>query len=151
MTIRLENKTTYDCHNPRHYNGQIEAVVMPKARKWLRVNRQGITRIVIELNKVVIKIPNFFYQWDHFLKGIIANINENRIWKWHPHRQLLCPVIWCSWGGWILIMRKVKILTDEEFIEHVDIHAYTEAGFDGDDKSDNYGWLEGKVVKIDYG
>ena len=117
----------------------------------MKCNRSGITRIVFELKNIVIKIPNFFYQWDHFLKGLIANINESGVWQWHPHKELLCPVVWCSWGGWILIMRKAKILTDKEFVEHVDIHAYTEAGFDGDDKSDNYGWFEGRIVKIDYG
>lgn len=28
---------------------------------------------------------------------------------------------------------------------------WIEAGFGGDDKADNYGYLNGKIVKVDYG
>ena len=79
----------------------------------IKINRKGVTRIVLEFKSVVIKIPNFTCQWSHFLKGIIGNIEESRTWKWNSGKfekgtsHLLCPVKWCSVGGWILIMEAV--------------------------------------------
>ena len=116
------------------------------------INQKGVTRIVLEFENTVVKIPNFRYCWDHFLRGILANISEHKRWRFcKKDRHLLCPVLWCSWGGWILVMKKARVLTDREFIEHVDIGLYSKAGLDGDDTSDNYGWLDNRCVKIDYG
>lgn len=113
----------------------------------MKINRNGITRIVIELERIVIKIPNFLYQWDHFLVGLLSNIREYRTWNYSENKHLLCPVIWCSWGGWILIMQKAEGVSWGE----INLRIFTEAGLDGDDKEDNYGLINGRVVKIDYG
>ena len=121
----------------------------------MKLNRNGITRLVIELKRVVIKIPNFTYSWQHFLKGLIANIHENQTWnvvnKYNPEiTHLLCPVLWCSWGGWILIMKKVdRCLKDEEY-DQWDISEHKKY-FEGDDTVSNYGVLDNRLVKIDYG
>lgn len=117
----------------------------------------GCTRIVLILKKIVIKIPNFTYSWENFLKGLIANITERNSWEYanipdsynYRYRDLLCPIIWSSWGAWIVIMKRARVLTDEEYLStNLKIHKYYYAG---DDKSDNYGYLNGKIVKIDYG
>lgn len=120
----------------------------------MKINRKGSTRIVIEFQKIVVKIPNFLGEWVHFLNGILSNINENRTWKYNSGEfeegksYLLCPVIWCSFGGWILVMKKVDRLIDDinlfDFKEHIKY-------FKGDDSIYNYGILNGKLVKIDYG
>lgn len=121
----------------------------------MKINRKGVTRIVIELNKVVIKIPNFTCQWSHFLRGLIGNISENQTWKWNSGKfekgtsHLLCPVIWCSYGGWILIMRKVDELITEENRTQWNCEEHTKH-FQGDDSISNYGILNGRLVKIDY-
>jgi hypothetical protein len=122
----------------------------------MRINRTGATRIVIECNSVVIKLPNILNGWHHFLLGILANINENKCWKWNSgtfekgHSHLLCPVLWCSWGGWILVMKKVdSVLTLDEGWE-LDILPHIKH-FPGDDSGNNYGFLDGRIVKIDYG
>lgn len=122
------------------------------------IRSNGVTRIVFEFDKFVIKIPNFKYSWMHFLKGLIANMNENSIWKWqaHPNNEtarpdLLCPVLWASCGGWILIMQKAvrcEWINDESQWNYKE---WIDAGFGGDDKPDNYGYLNGKMVKLDYG
>lgn len=140
----------------------------------MKVNRTGITRIVFVFKNVVVKIPNFSYSWRHFLQGLIANINENRAWKWNSGKyetgqsHLLCPVIWCSWGGWILIMAKADMSKWEKEvmamppIENTDCEKIKESnnqlykqwidfGFGGDDKCDNYGYYQNKLVKVDYG
>lgn len=119
------------------------------------LNRTGCTRIVFIFRKYVVKIPNFTYSWEHFLKGIIANIQENKTWKYNSGKfdtglsKLLCPVLWCSFGGWILVMKRASILSEEEYLnanlaEHL-------LYFPGDDKKDNYGMINGMIVKIDYG
>jgi len=136
----------------------------------MKINRTGITRIVIELNSVVIKTPNFTYSWQHFLKGLVANIHENQTWK-YTKSELLCPVVWSSWGGWVLIMKKADTARLEKEIEMLPykmmyspeardnwfeykkgfFNKWIDAGFGGDDKVDNYGYYQDRIVKIDYG
>ncbi len=121
------------------------------------INMKGVTRIVLVLKKIVIKIPNFTCQWDHFLKGILANINESRTWKWNTGNYekgtsyLLCPVIWCSWGGWLLVMRKAETMSWEEWEKSEWYNDQHRKHFPGDDTVSNYGILNGRLVKIDYG
>lgn len=122
----------------------------------MRIDLCGITRTVFIFKTVVVKVPNIRYGWLKFLNGLISNINENSCWKWHSGQcedgksHLLCPVLWCSWGGWLLVMKRVdRVLTDIEY-NSIDLTKHIEY-FSGDDKSDNYGHLYGKVVKIDYG
>lgn len=120
----------------------------------MKVNRMGVTRIVLIFKSFVIKIPNARVQWDHFLKGILANIQENTTWKYNSGNYergksyLLAPVLWCSWGGWILVMKRVKVCGWEDKIDYT---KWIEADFGGDNKPQNYGYLNGIIVKIDYG
>lgn len=116
----------------------------------------GYTRVVFLYKNYAIKIPNYRYGWATFLQGLLANINESTTWKSNTgvleqgRSHLLCPVLWCSWGGWILVMRKVDIVITDEMGKHIDFSRhYVE--FPGDDKPDNYGILNGRLVKLDYG
>lgn len=119
----------------------------------MRLIRTGCTRLVLELKTVVVKFPNFTYSWEHFIHGILANIRESRGWRYSKHnkkiRALICPVLFTSWLSLILVMKRVKVLSDEEYLK-ADISKHQEF-FPGDDKSDSYGLLDGRVVKIDYG
>lgn len=120
----------------------------------MKVNRKGTTRVVFVFKDVVVKVPNFFNGWLNFIKGIVANIDENQTWKWNSGKyeggnsHLLCPVQWCSWGGWILIMKRAIPCQWEEEIDYT---IWEKAGLSGDDKQPNFGWYKGKIVKIDYG
>ena len=130
----------------------------------MKINQTGITRIVIELRNVVIKIPRFTYSWEHFLKGLIANISENKTWEYNSGKYeegksyLLCPVVWCSYGGWLLVMKKADMKRHEDEVrawidngqEPMWYVAWKNAGFGGDDKCDNFGYYENRLVKIDY-
>ena len=128
--------------------------------KW---NRRGVTREVFIFKSFVIKIPSYRYSWQHFLCGLLANIKEGQCWRYNKFnieiQHLLCPVIWTSWGGWILIMKKADV---EGFCDYVrslpetdnpnDIYKkWFDVGLQGDDKADNYGYYNNKIVKIDYG
>lgn len=139
----------------------------------MKLKRNGVTRLVFIFDKKVIKIPNFLNGWACFICGLLANMREGSAWEYNSgenmteHVDKLCPVLWRSWGGWILVMRKADTegykkwfedmcndpsKTDDEkiaFIEHM-YDPWIEAGFGGDDKPENYGFLDGRVVKIDY-
>lgn len=132
----------------------------------MHLNSLGTTRLVFVFKKFVVKIPNFTYCFLHFLKGMVANINETQCWKYSKYTkssELLCPVIYgCSL---FLIMKKADVLSHiREVREMTNIGninpedelrerygAWIEAGYGGDDKADNYGYYKGKLVKIDYG
>lgn len=112
----------------------------------MHINRTGITRIVILTNRYAIKIPRIRHGWRFFLAGILANVQEDSTYKFHPRKDLLCPVIWCSWGGWVLVMqRTLPCMSKPNYSEWI------ENGLGGDDKPENYGVLGSKIVKIDYG
>lgn len=124
----------------------------------MKINRKGVTRLVIELKNVVIKVPNFTYSWHHFIKGIDGNMEEWKIWVYNGYSEerkpfrdkLLCPVLWHSWGGWIVVMKKAKTLSFDEWeVLDYDISEHKKY-FGGDDSMSNYGFLNGKLVKIDY-
>lgn len=126
----------------------------------MRVNTTGITRTVFIFKNFVVKVPALRWSyniWYCFLRGLCANIEESRTWKifivHEPEKALLlCPVIWCSYGGWILIMKKADV---EKWVKESELLnwsyvAHINAGIGGDDKPDNYGYYENRLVKIDY-
>lgn len=123
----------------------------------MRIDRKGCTRLVFIFKNIVIKVPNFTCQWNLFLRGLLANMQEDQTWRWNSgvneggNSHLLCPVIWCSWGGWILVMKKAEVFDMDAPHDIIDYQIWRTAGFGGDDKPCNYGMLEGRVVKIDYG
>lgn len=124
----------------------------------MKLNRKGVTRLVLELKTVVIKFPNPICQWSHFLKGLLANPNESRVYKCastpgsitYNHRHLLCPVRWCSWGGWILVMTRVDRVMEMDEYDKYPMSEFLDY-FPGDDTVSNYGILNGNLVKLDYG
>lgn len=87
----------------------------------------------------------------------MANINERQTWRYNSGAyesgisHLLCPVLWASWGGWILVMQRAVPCTflDEQGQE-IDYSKWIVVGLGGDDKPDNYGVLDGRTVKLDY-
>lgn len=65
----------------------------------------------------------------------------------------LCPVLWAIPGGFLVIMRRARVLTDEEFLaldmDHwVKRDDYT---VPAEIKSDSFGYLNGRLVAVDYG
>ncbi|MEO6302174.1 MAG: hypothetical protein ABIP51_03270 [Bacteroidia bacterium] len=120
------------------------------------VSTKGVTRIVVLWRGVVIKFPKPM-KWSNFLRGLIGNINERDTYRWNSgkyekgYSHLLAPVIWCSWGGWILIMKRAKLLTEQEWGEGEWAVKEHIQNFRGDDTISNYGIINKKLVKIDYG
>lgn len=110
--------------------------------------KKGATRLVIVLRRTVVKIPNFTYSWQNFVTGLCCNMRERDTYRFNPpeKQQMLAPVKWVSWGGWVLIMQRAEILDYD-----VPYDTWIEAGLGGDDKRSNYGYIGTIIVKVDYG
>ncbi len=115
------------------------------------INREGCTRIVLLTSKWAIKIPNFLDGWKLFLTGLLCNMQERQFgqMKWPE----LCPVVFSLPGGWLVVMTKVREITDEEFLEF-DSREWADRPdyvVPCEHKTNGFGWLDGRVVCIDYG
>lgn len=94
-------------------------------------------------------------------QGRDCNLYEAALYRRanEERRALLCPVLWVSSHGAILIMRTAIPLLEEEMMSDED---YVKIGNKWrnaapDDEPDpfepgphNWGWLEGRIVSIDY-
>jgi hypothetical protein len=118
--------------------------------------RYGTTRTVFLIGRLAIKIPSFV-EWRLFLHGLLANLQERTFSRagWPQ----LCPVRWCCPGGWFLVMSRAEPLTRQEF-DALDYAEWIKGGESlerGDwvlpveNKLDSFGWLDGKLVAVDYG
>lgn len=65
----------------------------------------------------------------------------------------MCKVLFATWGGWVVVMERADTERHRLEVEGGRIFSYSKfinAGLGGDDKPDNYGYIKGKLVKIDY-
>lgn len=112
----------------------------------------GCTREVFLVGRWAIKVPQFRYDWRHFLQGLLANMQERYWWKNFPKPEL-CPVLWGLPGGWCIVMRRATPMTREQFDE-IDLVAWCERGdwkVPAEPKMDSFGWIDGRLVAVDYG
>lgn len=120
---------------------------------------KGATRIVFINRYFVVKFPAL-YSWEHFLRGLLANLQEKKFSKagW----QELCPVsAACPLGLW-LIMPYAQPLNDSDwadfdyqsFVDRPDYRVPVE------NKRDSFGVLGdraersvggNRIVAVDYG
>lgn len=120
----------------------------------------GVTRMVVLFGQWAIKLPTVMYGWKFFLYGFLANMQER---DWAGFDDRLCPILYTAPGGLFVVMPRCQILTDDEFVEHVhDDWARMldkETGFPLPYSADlpvelktcSFGWLNGKIVAVDYG
>lgn len=110
----------------------------------------GVTRLVILTKNYAFKIPNFLNGWRMFLHGLICNMHE-KMWsntKW----EQLCPIVFAAWGGWLVVMKRARPLTDEEW-DKFDCEAFVKEPnlLPVETKKCSFGVLNGKIVAVDYG
>jgi hypothetical protein len=90
-------------------------------------------------------------EWRLFLHGLLGNMQERQFSRigWEE----LCPVLFSIPGGWMVVMPRAIPLTDEEW-EALDTYAFIDKR-DGrvpvEEKQSSFGWLNGRIVAIDYG
>lgn len=125
----------------------------------MEINRQGCTRIVILTKNYAIKIPNFLGGYKSLLNGLTANLQEKELskLKWSQ----LCPVIFSFLFSFVIVMPKCRELSNDEFC-NLDLETCLEDPYmikiyqNGyhikvENKTNSFGWLNGKIVVFDYG
>jgi hypothetical protein len=118
----------------------------------LRVNRQGATRIVFLTRRWAIKVPNVLDGYKLFLCGLLANLQESRMWQNFPKPEL-CPVRFHLPLGLLVVMPRLDVLTDTEYA-NLDYESFRDRGeysLPVEDKPNSFGWMNGQPVVIDYG
>lgn len=115
---------------------------------------QGTNRTVFLIGRYAIKIARFWhsnscYRWKSFLRGILANINEAYWYKWSKQKDKLCPVLFKSPLGVILIMKRAELLSCEEY--NKDVFNSIFKALPLDNKIENFGKIDEKIVLVDYG
>lgn len=126
--------------------------------------KNGCTRKVFLIGMYAFKIPQTDHTWKLFLQGLMCNMQESEFGKMGDDR--MAPVLWASWGGWLIIMPRCELITVSEF-HKLDIEKYhpngaSEACYNGifnvpvEFKHDSFGWykkngVNNKIVAIDYG
>jgi hypothetical protein len=120
----------------------------------ISVSTRGVTRLVILTRHHAIKIPRFWwygrFRWETFLWGLLANMQERRIAAGNIPE--VCPVRWSIPGGWLLVMPRCapleREMTAEEYEAFVDHPGYR---VPAENKPDSFGYLNGRLVAVDYG
>lgn len=92
------------------------------------------------------KIPILIYGWGHFLMGLLNNRSEFNFSKMKKDRDLYARILWRIPGGFLLCMKRADPLTETEY-ELLDKEKYLYA----EKKPCSYGWIDGKIVAVDYG
>jgi hypothetical protein len=112
--------------------------------------RWGSARMAILTKCYAIKIPRI----DMGAEGFRSNSREHRKWA-ESSAAHLCPILSTLPFGMVIIMPRARPLTDSEFAE-LSAEYVAEAGqwspprLAGDFKRENFGFYDGKIVRIDY-
>jgi hypothetical protein len=114
-------------------------------------DRKGATREVFLVGRFAIKVPRMVYGWPMFLKGLLANMQEVDFSKtgWPE----LCPVVFSLPGGWLIVMRRAQPIS-RDYWAFFDPEKFCEKEdriIPAEHKLDSFGWLDGRVVAVDYG
>jgi hypothetical protein len=116
---------------------------------------RGTTRAVLCVGQIALKIARS----EH---GAKCNLYEADLYRRvRPSRRaFLCPLLWCSTNGAVLVMRRARPMTRSEFVEWRDCRFPDWNVYPPDDeepcsplepKHDDWGWLDGRVaVALDY-
>lgn len=126
-------------------------------RPWFHYSNQGVTREVFLIGDYAFKIPKLRYGWGNFLQGLLCNRQECLWWISIPAWPF-CPIVFSIPGGWLVVMRRARVLTDGEYDRLFgecgpERRKYDEIEFviPVEHKSSSFGWIDEQIVIIDYG
>lgn len=114
---------------------------------------KGSSRWVFIVGCFAIKTPSFS-SYRNFLWGLIANMNEVKFWNCADMKYKLCPVLGYIPFGFLVIMPKVKVLTKEDGIDNNYLLHFCickNGKIPAETKLDSFGFINKKLVCIDYG
>lgn len=117
-------------------------------KPFLKIER-GCSRTVFLIWTYAVKFPSG-RNWKSFLKGMLHNMQETVVST--MRLEHLCPVIFSSWLGIFIIMPRCQELTEPEYKNlNIKCRFRSECIIQIEDKSSSFGWLNCKIVAIDYG
>lgn len=113
--------------------------------------RRGITRTVILIRRYAIKVPSLRPglhaglrgRLESFAKGYLANQSEYRWSAYEPWAGQIAPVRHSWLAGMIQVYPRCEPLPRGSRVPRLDPEP-------GDRKPDNFGVLDGRVVRLDY-
>lgn len=113
----------------------------------MKVSRKGVTRIVLLIGSYAIKFPNPLYCHSHFLQGCYANWSERQLTKrFNIYQHKISPTFFCAWFGLFSVQRRVLELNRD--LSSKEVEYFKE--LTSDIKKENFGWLEERLVCVDY-
>jgi len=129
--------------------------------------RRGTTRVVFLTRRWAFKVPNP-KEWRLFLHGMLANLQERKFGR--GYSEALCPVRWADPLGLLVVMPRAKPMKHDIWWvswmisgglrEPIFLQTSKEEpvfkDLDGnilpiEAKIDSFGYLDGKLVVVDYG
>jgi hypothetical protein len=124
----------------------------PRRRRFTFL-RKGATRAVLVFGPIALK-------FGRGERGRRCNRFEARLYKRVDARRraMLCPVLWCSPHGRVLLMRAARPLAEAEAImlratrgfPDWDYIPPEDEGVPFEPKASDWGWLNGRIVALDY-
>lgn len=120
----------------------------------MKFYKNGVTRLCFLIGNYVIKIPNFTYCHKHFLQGCYVNWSERNYYKTNIKADYkdnmvkhVSPSYFCSWFG--LFQIQAKCSPKKEDLTEIE-RKFFEPLCCGDNKKENFGYYNGKLVCLDY-
>jgi len=114
---------------------------------------RGLTRMVLTFGPLAFKFARG-------RKSVRCNLHEAQLYRRSSakRRAMLCPVLWCSRYGFVLIMRRAETPVTQGALDERKATAWLEWDYagPGDDehpfgwKRSDWGYLDGRVVAVDY-
>ena len=117
--------------------------------------KKGVTRLVFELGRYVIKIPRIDNGHLNFLQGCLANWKERsycRMFRNMPEFiNLVAPSLFCTWFGLFQIQKRCYVYSKKNCKNQIEevISIGIKKGWDF--KKENLGILNDRWVWLDYG
>lgn len=128
----------------------------------MKVIRRGITRTVILTKRYAVKVPSLRGgsiggtrgRLQGFAWGVLANHAEFQWHSYEPWSGKVAPVLRSWLGGLVQVYPRCEpfVATPEQEMAMFE-RTWLPMTLDpdpGDHKADNYGWLDGRIVRIDY-
>jgi hypothetical protein len=113
----------------------------------LMIRRDGTTRIVWCVGRIAIKIARHE-------RGVRCNRFEANYYREaSPEcRAKLCPVLWCSPWGVVLVMPRAEPIAEDEFYKLYESDGLPFYDLDSpfEWKPSDWGRLDGRIVALDY-
>ena len=114
--------------------------------------KRGSTRWVLFIGNYAYKIPSL-KNISQFKWGLIANKHESNFYKAYDKKNKICPVVFSIPFGLLIVMPKIRVVKDNELSKEYLTQHCTEPGYiiPAELKCDSFGYLNSKLVVIDYG